>query len=303
MTLAPARPLPEVNVDAALVAELLASQMPEASGLELGERLEGRDSVVWRLGDAWAVRLPHRQVAADRQATEVDWLPRIGQGWPFKAPIPVRVGSPGSGFPWRWSITPWVLGESSATASLSTKGAVQLGQALAALHAPAPALAPRHPKRSQPLAVRGSRFEDKLSTLARRASGTAWQINLDCAHQVFERGASISRPAPTWAHLDLRGPHVLTHRSSLAGIIGWGNAAAGDPAADIGQALVLLPPDRWDAFIGGLGGVDLPTFARARAEAIDFATGLALSADRADVAAGWLGLEALGLAQHHSEHP
>jgi len=98
--------------------------------------------------------------------------------------------------------------------------------------------------------------------------------------------------------LDLKAPHVLTHRGALAGIIDWGDAAAGDPAADIGQSLVLLPPTHWDALIGGLGGLDMPTFARARAEAIDFAASLALSKDRTDVAAGWLALQSLGVAKH-----
>lgn len=299
MTLAPSRPGPEVNVDATLVSDLLAAQMPEASGLELGERFEGKDAVVWRLGDSWAVRLPRRQLAADRQATEVDWLPRIGHGWPFRAPIPVRVGSPNESFPWRWSITPWVPGESSAAAPLSQAGAAQLGGALAALHTEAPAQAPRHPKKSQPLMARGARCDDRLATLARRTDGTVWRLDVDGARRVFDRGAAVPRPAATWAHLNLRAHHVLTHRGTLAGIIDWGDAAAGDPAADIGQALVILPPIHWDALIEGLGGLDLSTFARARAEAIDFAARLAVSMDRTDVAAGWLGLEALGVAQHN----
>lgn len=298
MTLAPARPLAEVVVDAALVTSLLATQVPEAAGLALGERCEGSDAVVWRLGDAWAMRLPRRQLAADRQITEIDWLPRIGQGWPFRAPIPVRVGSPTTSFPWRWSIAPWVPGTPSTAAPLSPAGAAQLGYALAALHTAAPVQAPRHPKRSQPLMVRAARFDDRLATLACRSEGTAWRLGIDAARRIYERGASVPRPAATWAHLDLRGQHVLTHQGALAGIIDWGDAAAGDPAADIGQALVLLPPSHWDALIEGLGGLDIATFARARSEAIDFAALLAVSHDRSDVAAGWLGLQALGVALH-----
>jgi aminoglycoside phosphotransferase (APT) family kinase protein len=171
--------------------------------------------------------------------------------------------------------------------------------ALTALHTQAPIQAPRHPKRSQPLLVRGARFEDRLATLTRRTAGTAWSLHVDGARRIFERGAAVPRPAATWAHLDLKGQHVLTHGGDLAGIIDWGDAAAGDPAADIGQALILLPPSHWDALVEGLGVLDLPTFARARAEAVDFAASLALSSGRADVAAGWLGLQALGVAQHN----
>jgi len=298
MTLAPPLPAAEARIDASLVAKLLAAQVPEAAQFELGERFEGRDAITWRLGPHWAVRLPRRQLAADRQATELDWLPRIGRGWPFRAPIPVRVGSPSAHFPWRWSITPWVPGEPSHSAPLSPVGAAQLGMALASLHTTAPAQAPRHPKRSQSLAMRGARCEDRLATLERRTEGTAWRLDVAAARRVFSLGASVPRPSPTWAHLDLKAPHVLTHRGALAGIIDWGDAAAGDPAADIGQSLVLLPPTHWDALIGGLGGLDMPTFARARAEAIDFAASLALSKDRTDVAAGWLALQSLGVAKH-----
>ncbi|NTV38887.1 MAG: phosphotransferase [Demequinaceae bacterium] len=299
MTLAQTQTAPEVHVDAALVTSLIATQVPEAGGFALGERFEGKDAIVWRLGDAWAVRLPKRQSAADRHGTEVDWLPRIGAAWPFKAPIPVRVGNATEAFPWRWTVVPWVPGEPSTAAPLSPVGAAQLGVALAALHATAPSQAPRHPKKSQPLLVRSARFEDRIDTLARRTDGTAWHLNVKAARRVFERGASVPRSAITWAHLDLKGQHVLTHHGYLAGIIDWGDAAAGDPAADIGQCLVLLPPSHWDAFVEGLGGIDMPTFARARAEAIDYAAMLALSPAKADVAAGWLGLRALGVARHH----
>ncbi len=289
----------EVRVDAGLVRSLITTQIPEAADYALGERYEGKDAIVWRLGDAWAVRLPRRQLAADRDSTEVDWLPRISSTWPFRAPVPVRVGSPCSVFPWRWSVVPWVPGESSTQAPLSPKGATQLGAALAALHTDAPIQAPRHPRRSQPLLLRASRFEDRLHTLERRTDGTSWRLNVNAAQRIYHRGADIPRPAITWAHLNLKGHHVLTHRGVLAGIIDWREAAAGDPATDIGQALVLLPPSHWDALVAGLGGVDMPTFARARAEALDHAAMLALSCKKTDVAAGWLGLLNLGVAQHH----
>ena len=300
MTLAMTQPEAEVRVDAALVTSLITDQVPEAAGFALGERFEGKDAVVWRLGDSWAVRLPRRQVSADRHVTEVDWLPRIGAAWPFRAPVPVRVGSPSSAFPWRWSSFPGSQASLHQRRRSSPAGATQLGRALTALHTEAPIQAPRHPRKSQPLAVRNARCEDRLSTLARRTDGTAWRLNSDAACRILDQGASVPRPAATWAHLDLKGQHVLTYHGALAGIIDWGDAAAGDPAADIGQCLALLPTSHWDAFVEGLGGLDMPTFARARAEAIDYAAMLALSPDKTDVAAGWLALRALGVAQHRA---
>lgn len=300
MTTATAPAPAEVRVDEALVRTLLTSQFPEAAGLALGQRHEGRDAIVWRLGDAWAVRLPRRQLAADRHVTELDWLPRIGTAWPFRAPVPVRVGAPTQSFPWRWSIAPWVPGVPSSLAPLSPVGARELGAALAALHVIAPAQAPRHPTRSRSLAARAARFEDRLHTLHRRTEGTGWRVEVAAAQRVFHEGAAVTRPVPTWTHLDLRNAHVLTHEGRLAGIIDWGDAAAGDPASDIGQALAMLPASHWDALVEGLGGVDLPTFLRARAEAVEFAAALALSADATDATAGWSALQALGVAQRAS---
>ena len=147
--------------------------------------------------------------------------------------------------------------------------------------------------------MRASRFEDRLHTLERRTDGTSWRIYVDVARRIYDRGASLPRPAMTWTHLNLKSHHVLTHHGILAGIIDWGESGAGDPATDIGQALVLLPPNHWDALGVGLGGIDMSTFARARAEALDYAAMLAVSPTKADVAAGWRGLLHLGVAQHH----
>jgi aminoglycoside phosphotransferase (APT) family kinase protein len=89
---------------------------------------------------------------------------------------------------------------------------------------------------------------------------------------------------------------VLTNDGELAGIIDWSESAAGDPAADLGQALVLVGQDGWDALTIGYGPIDARTFMRARAEGVYFA--LALTAEQVDarVQAGWEGLEALGVA-------
>ncbi len=300
MTISAATPAAEVRIDLPMVESLVRSQVPEAAQFVFGQRFEGRDAVVMRLGEDWAVRLPKRQLAADRQATEADWLPHVAGEWGFRAPIPVRVGRPTDAFPWRWSITPWVHGTPHSQTPLSALGAAQLGAALRQVHSPAPAQAPRHPKRSQTLLARASRVDDRLNTLFRRTDTGPWTLNTTAARSIYHRGALHARPAAAWAHLDLRADHIMTINGAFAGLIDWGDAAAGDPAADLGQALVVLPLDHWDALIQGYGGVDVPTFSRARAEAIDFATGLALSHDPADLVAGWHGLASLGVARRKS---
>lgn len=296
MTVSARPPVAEVRIDADLVTRLLRAHVPEAQQFALGDHHQGRDAVVWRLGADWAVRLPHRQLAADRQSTELDWLPHLCAGWPFRAPVPVRIGRPTQDYPWRWSIVPWVQGVPMTHAPLSLGGAAQLGHALRALHTPAPAQAPRHPRWSQPLRARAARTEDRLATLVRRTEVGSWRLDIAAAHRIIEAGAALPVGAPRWCHLDVRAEHIMTANGYLAGIIDWGDAAAADPAHDLGQALVTLPVTAWDAFITGYGGLEPHTFTRARAAAIEFAASLALTGNPTHAHAGWTGLAALGVA-------
>ncbi len=71
------KPAAEHAVDTELVRGLLADQHPELAALPLREFASGWDNVIYRLGDAHCVRLPHRQLGADLVAHEQTWLPRL----------------------------------------------------------------------------------------------------------------------------------------------------------------------------------------------------------------------------------
>jgi len=286
----------KIDIDAALVRRLLTSQLPEATVLPVGAHFEGRDSVVWRLGDQWAMRLPRHQKAAAKQETETSWLPRIGKEWPFAAPVPVRIGEPSADFPWAWTVVPWIEGVPAHISPLDRLGVAQLGAALRALHTPAPAEAPRHPRRSLSLLQRSERVTATIGALASASADSPWRLHSDAAARVFQQGATSPRPGPAWTHLDLHPGNVLTDDGELAGIVDWSEAAAGDPAADLGQALVLVGQDGWDALMIGYGTIDARTFSRARAEGVCYSLMFAaeMTGPRAD--AGWAGLEALGVA-------
>ena len=251
---------------------------------------------MWRLGDHWAVRLPSRKSAAIKQATETAWMPRIGANWPFKAPVPIRIGRPAADFPWAWTVVPWIHGTPAYAAPLDAFGVAQLGSALRALHTPAPADAPRHPSRSLGLLQRSDRVAQRLGALDAASAGTEWTLDADAAARVYQQGATTPRPAAVWAHLDLHPGNVLTHDGGLAGIIDWTESSAGDIAADLGQALVLVGQGGWDALMIGYGTIDARTFARARAEGVSYALGFASEMTGPRAAAGWAGLEALGVA-------
>lgn len=285
-----------MRIDAALVRRLLDSQFPEASSLSVGDHFEGRDCEVWRLGDQWAMRLPRHDKAAAKQATELLWMAKISAAWPFASPVPVRVGRPSLEFPWAWSIVPWINGIPAHVAPLDRLGVAQLGAALRALHTPAPADAPHHPTRSLALLQRSDRVAERIRALAEGAAGSRWVIDAKAASRVFQHGATRPRPGLTWTHLDLHPGNVLTDDGELAGIIDWSESAAGDPAADLGQALVLVGQDGWDALTIGYGPIDARMFARARAEGLSYSLTFAAQSTGPRANVGWKGLEALGVA-------
>lgn len=295
-------PPAEVHIDAALVQALLRSQHPDLAKLAIGTRHEGWDNVTFRIGDELAVRLPRRRLGATLSATELDWIPRIGADWSFPVPRALRVGEPNERYPWRWSVVPWLDGEPAYQAPLTTDGVRDLGVALAQVHQPAEPDAPVNPFRSRPLVERAERLDIRLEALEQERGHV---VHADVARGLFRAGASQATVAPTWTHLDIHGANVLTRDGRLAGLLDWGDAAAGDPATDLGEALVLVGRVHFDtletayADAGGAAADDgkfsASTRKRIRAEAIAYAALLAGITEGDHATAGWAALVEWGV--------
>ncbi len=297
-------PPAEVHIDEALVRALLRSQHPDLAKLTIGSRHEGWDNVTYRIGEELAVRLPRRRLGAALSATELDWIPRVGADWSFPVPRALRHGEPNERYPWRWSIVPWLDGEPAYRAPLSTDGVRDLGAALAQVHQPAEPNAPVNPFRSRPLSERAERLDIRLAALEVERGG---MVHSDVARELFRAGARQATPAPTWTHLDVHGANVLTRDGRLAGLLDWGDAAAGDPATDLGEALVLVGRKNFDVLeraYAGAGGVaaDRGEFSEAtrqriEAEAIAYAALLAGITEGDHAAAGWAALVEWGVVE------
>ncbi|MBU6437422.1 MAG: phosphotransferase, partial [Betaproteobacteria bacterium] len=95
-------------MDEAWVHRLLEQQHPDLAHLPIRHVAAGWDNFIFRLGAHWAVRLPRREASASLTAQEQQWLPQVAALLPVAAPVPTRIGLPGEGFPWRWSIVPWL---------------------------------------------------------------------------------------------------------------------------------------------------------------------------------------------------
>jgi hypothetical protein len=149
-------PTVEVSVFPGLVRWLLIDQHPDLAGLDIEVLANGWDNVVGRLGSGYLVRLPRRAASAGLVANEQRWLPGLAGHLPLPVPAPVRTWQPGRGYPWAWSVSPFLPGEIAARTPPADPGeaALTLGGFLAALHLPAPVGAPVNPSRGIPLAGR-----------------------------------------------------------------------------------------------------------------------------------------------------
>lgn len=260
-------PEAEVGIDEDLVRSLLRAQHPDLAELPLTPGSGGWDNVMWRLGDALAVRLPRRELGAVSARLEHVWLPELAPALGVPVPAPVRLGDPGEGYPWAWSIVPWFEGQTAADRPLAAGGARALGRALFALHVPAPPHAPVSPYRGVPLTER----EDPLPALAALGDGDVPQPLRRVWARALEAEAHAPASQRVWIHGDLHARNLLvTAGGGLAGIIDWGDVGVGDPAVDLSAMWTVLDPAQHGPFCAGYGPVDGPLLARARGWALAF---------------------------------
>lgn len=271
-------PAAEHPIDAQLVRRLLAEQHPDLADLPLEAAASGWDNALFRLGEDFAVRLPRRSAAAGLILHEQRWLPVLAPQLPLPIPAPLRTGVPGHGYPWHWSIQPWLSGDPADCNPPSADQAAQFAAFLRALHTPAPADAPLNPVRGGPLSERAPFAEARLKRLS-----AATDLITPGLRQIWDDAlaAPIDQP-PTWLHGDLHPQNILVDAGRLCGIIDWGDLAAGDCAVDLAAVWMLFEaPEARRAVFAAYGELSAATLARARGWAIHLGATL-LEAGRVD---------------------
>jgi aminoglycoside phosphotransferase (APT) family kinase protein len=227
----------DVPVTTDLARDLLRDQHPDLAGLPIELAETGWDNAVMRLGDALALRLPRRAIAAGLLANEQVWLPVVAADLPLPAPIAVRIGKPALGYPYPWSVVPWFDGMPSDLAPPKADQGEALAEFLRALHRPAPQDAPSNRFRGVPLADRAVAFETQFAASERSEGPLASHLRA-----CWEAALRTPIDAPrTWFHGDLHGRNVLVKDGRLAAVIDWGDMAAGDAACDLAAVWMLLP--------------------------------------------------------------
>ncbi len=229
-------PVAEIEVDAALVRGLLAAQHPDLAALPISVMDAGWDNVMFRLGDAFTVRMPRRRVAAALIINEQEWLPRLVGTLPLAVPAPVRIGAPSGSFPWRWSILPWLEGRPASDAPPDAREAPVLAAFLKSLHQLAPDDAPANPFRGCPLADRAEDVAARLAQLTQIIPEIMPQIEATWADALMVPVATENR----MLHGDLHARNVLVRDGALSAVIDWGDVTSGDVATDLASIWALF---------------------------------------------------------------
>ena len=117
----------EFSVDSSLAHELITKQFPQWQHLPLTPvSSAGTDNALFRLGMEMVVRLPRIHWAVDQLVREQQWLARLAPALPVQVPVPLAAGQPGCGYPWGWSVCPWLEGQNPATGVSGDQLAIDL---------------------------------------------------------------------------------------------------------------------------------------------------------------------------------
>lgn len=256
-------PAAEVDVTPDLIRKLLARQHPDLASRPIEVLANGWDNFIGRLGDDLLIRLPRRELGAKLVVHEQQWLPVLAPRLPLAVPAPVRIGRPAEaeGYPWPWSIVPFLPGEVAARTPPADprQAATSLGSFLNALHASAPHDAPVNAVRGVPLAARAETVADNIAILGDRIP----------ARRAEDLWAAAMATPPwagpkLWLHGDLHTANILVHDNNISAVIDFGDITSGDPATDLSVAWMLFPdPDHRDAFWTAYAKADDNTKARA----------------------------------------
>ena len=259
----------EVDVDHALVQQLVSAQFPRWTALPLSEvKSAGTDNYLYRLGNDMAVKLPRYSKAALQAEKEHIWLPLFAAKLPLAIPDPLAQGEPGLDYPFRWSVNRWIDGENAIIAPPDNlqEAAKSLAGFIAALQAIDPAKGPLPGEhnfgRGVPLAERDERVRTSIQELGSL---------IDAQTVMLEWEKSLHAPVwdrpPVWIHGDIHAGNLIVKEGKVRAVIDFGGLCVGDPACEMILAWNMFDRNARATFREALN-VDDATWARGRGWAL-----------------------------------
>jgi Phosphotransferase enzyme family len=125
-------PAADVAVTADLVRRLLAGQHPDLANQRVEFLANGWDNALFRVGDRLVARMPRRELGATIILHEQRWLPLLAPRLPLPIPYPERTGHSALGYPYSWSVVPFLPGTPAADADSLDPAAAASSSALSA---------------------------------------------------------------------------------------------------------------------------------------------------------------------------
>ncbi|NRQ16004.1 aminoglycoside phosphotransferase family protein [Ensifer sesbaniae] len=254
----------ELVIDASLVRRLIATQFPQWSDLEVRPvEPGGWDNRTFRLGDRMTVRLPSAEHYVAQVEKEHHWLPRLAPHLPLPIPVPLAKGTPGEGFPWRWSVYRWLPGETLAVERVTDLRDVakDLTRFLRAMRqadtAGGPLPGDHNFHRGGPPGFYDAQTRQALTLLE-------GEVDTAAAREAWE--AALAAPfegMPVWFHGDIAWGNLLVEHGRLSAVIDFGTSGVGDPACDLAIAWTFFHGDSRDVFRDGMA-LDRGAWARGR---------------------------------------
>lgn len=255
----------ELDIDAATVRGLLASQFPQWAGMPLRPVASvGTVNTIFRLGDDMAVRLPRRPRFHD-DADIGTALAALAPRLPLAVPEVIAVGEADDTYPWRWSVVRWLEGEPFQLDRVDDLSAAadELAEFIhelrrvdhTGLGLPSPPL----------VAPSKARIFRRYDTRRACAAAADW-LDTRAFLRAWVGTANAARwhGEPVVVHGDLSADNLLVRNGSLHAVIDWGGLQVGDPAADAVAAWRVFAGESRKVFRRAID-VDDDSWERARA--------------------------------------
>jgi len=266
----------EVDTDVMLVRRLLATQFPRWADLAIEPiRSSGTDNAMYRLGDDMVVRMPRIGWAVGDVEKEHEWLPRLAPHLPLTIPVPIALGESGEGYPWRWSVNPWLDGETATIERISDprQMATDLARFISALRG---IDLRREPTPEPPISSRGGPLasRDASTRAAIAALEDLGMIDAEAVTAAWDADSDVPEwhGLPVWTHGDLQTGNLLAIDGQLSAVIDFGCLGVGDPACDLAVAWNTLTADTREVFRAAFANdIDDATWARGRGWALSVA--------------------------------